>query len=170
MIEPCTSEFFEQTKTFTIRNVTPEAMSGIVIPKETERLVIVGDYLDELNIPDGIITCICPSLGLRRLIVPDSVEFLYCNRNNIRELELSERMYAADVSYNPMYDLHIRGDTPELGKIKMTGLKLKSFHAKVKPECEIDMEENPHLTSLSKEVQYAAFTFPYREPEFTYRE
>lgn len=62
--------------------------------------------------------------------------------NNLRDLELSERMYAADVS--------IRGDNPELGKIKMTGLKIKNFHAKVKPECEIDMEENPQLTSLSR--------------------
>lgn len=170
MIEPCATEYFDFSKTFTIRNVTPEAMVDIVIPNETERLVIVGDYLDELVIPDGIVTCICPSLGLRRLVVPDSVEFLYCNRNNIRELELPERMYAADVSYNPMYDLHIRGENPELGKIKMTGLKIKKFHAKVKPECEIDMEDNPHLTSLSREVQYAAFTFPYREPEYKYRE
>lgn len=168
MCEPCVTEFSEVSNTFYIKNVTSDDMKNIVIPKATERLVIKGDFLDELVIPQGVITCICPGLGLRRLVVPEGVEFLYCNRNNIRDLELPESMYIADVSYNPMYNLCVRGDNPELGRIRMTNLKIKRFMAKVKEHCEIHMADNPNLIELSMEVQRAAWSNPFEDDEFTF--
>lgn len=168
MYEPCTTEFSEVSNTFYIKNVTPEDMKNIVIPEATERLVIKGDFLDELIIPQGVVTCVCPGLGIRKLVVPDGVEFLYCNRNNIRELELPESMYITDVSYNPMYFLRIRGEHPELGRIRMTNLKIKSFMAKVKDSCEIHMADNPNLIELSPEVQRAAWSNPFEDDEFTF--
>jgi hypothetical protein len=67
-----------------------------------------------------------------------------------------------------MYFLHIRGDHPELGRIRMTNLKVKSFMAKVKEGCEIHMSNNPNLIELSSEVQHAAWSNPFEDDEFTF--
>lgn len=165
-----TTKYYQNSRVFHIDGVTPETWDAAScdIPKTTRRLVVSGDYLDELIIPEGIASCVCHSLGLRRLIVPDGVEYLWCNNNTLRALELPQSMYICDVSYNPLRSLTFRGGDVGLvlGRIQMNNVKLTSFHAKVKNNCEIDMDNNPQLVSLSPEVEYAAFTYPYEGETF----
>lgn len=166
----CVTKFYEHSQTFHVDHVTPESWANIDIPQNTKRLVISGDFLDELVIPNGVVSCICHGMGLRKLTVPDTVEYLFCNRNQLRSLELPHAMYMCDISHNPLYHLRFRKDENDtelcLGRIQMNHVKMSSFDAKVKENCEIDMSDNPQLVAYSPEVEYAAFTYPYRGREY----
>lgn len=165
------TKFYPNSRVFHVNCVTPETWADVQVPTNTRRLVISGDYLDELIIPDGVESCDCVGLGLRRLVVPDSVEYLHCNRNNLRSLELPHGLYACDISNNPLYDLRFRSasgedDTLRLGIIRLNRVKMTCFNAKVKENCEIDLDGNPQLVSFSPEVEYAMYTYPYKTSEY----
>lgn len=165
----CTTNFFVESCVFHVDHVTTDTWAAVEVPKNTRRLVISGDYLDELVIPNGVESCVCCGLGLRKLVVPDSVAFLYCNRNNLRSLELPHGLYICDISDNPLYHLTFRNENNqelELGRIQMKRVRLTRFDAKVKENCEIDMDENPQLVSYSREVEYAVFMYPYKGKPF----
>lgn len=161
------ARFFEVSGVFHVDHVTTETWPEVHVPEGTQRLVVAGDYLDELVIPEGVVSCICCGLGLRRLVVPDSLEMLFCNRNQLRSLELPHTLYMCDISHNPLYHLRFRGDGPlELGRIQMHQVRLTTFDAKVKENCEIDMEGNPQLVNLSREVERAAYMYPFHDEEY----
>lgn len=163
-------KYYELSRTLHVDGVTPETWHQVRVPADTRRMVISGDYLDELVIPEGVKSVVCHGLGLRKLTVPASVEYLFCNRNCLRNLEVPHTIYMLDISYNPLYALTFRGCARDeelvLGRIQMNKVKMTSFTAKVKDVCEIDLSDNPQLVDISPEVERSISLYPYRGEEY----
>lgn len=85
----------------------------------------------------------------------------------MQQLELPYGMYMCDISNNPLYQLRFRGEGElPLGRIQMNKTKLRTFDAKVKEGCEIDLADNPYLVNLSSEVEREIYAFTYKGTEF----
>lgn len=156
-------DYNEEIEYIFIHNATTEEFADFTFPPNVKSIIIDGDYLDTLIVPQGINAVTVVSLGLRKLIVPDGVEFLYCNYNNLRELELPSTICVADLGNNPLYQLTFRGDPMEMYRLELRNTRLRTLLFKVNPECCIDVHGTALMTGgyMTKEVRNAIHRNPY---------
>lgn len=78
--------------------------------KKIDYLIINGDYIDTLIIPDGVKYVSVDNLGLKYLYVPDSVETLYANNNFLSSIELPENICKVCLNNNLLTKITSRGN------------------------------------------------------------
>ena len=150
------STYDPETHSLKLANVTPDTMASVEWPAGLETLIVAGDYLDTLVIPEGVDFVSCESLGLRNIVVPDSLLSLYCARNCLRSLELPSGLERLDASHNCLYDLSFRPPGPvALFCLDLEDVKLPSLDLKVNPDCSIVLGRVKHNMTLSAEVKFA---------------
>jgi hypothetical protein len=100
----------KDTLSIEFRNITQEMFDQCTFPKTLKQLVIINGDMDTIDLMEGIEYASCANLGLKKIIVPDSITYLYCEDNHLLELELPIDCIKVDASNNRIKCLTIRGD------------------------------------------------------------
>jgi hypothetical protein len=105
-------------------------IDNMVWPDTMKTLMIHGDYVDHIVVPEGVDTFACRK-ALMTCKLPDSIEFLYLENNRIKEIELPQDIIIADVSDNYLESITFRGGRPQKLKelyVQNNRLKTLEFH------------------------------------------
>lgn len=114
-------------------------------------LSINGDYLEELIIPEGVTCAIIANLSLRKLHVPDSMKFLYCQNNCLKELELPENICNVDACNNYIEKVTFRNPAKELTYLNLKNNRITEFDFTIPESLNyLNIENNPHINISPK--------------------
>jgi len=75
---------------------------------------IHGEEVDEVIIPEGVKIFSCCNMGIKRLIVSDSVEYLYADRNRLKYIDLPENIQIVSLRHNFLTHITFRSDPKKL--------------------------------------------------------
>lgn len=118
----------------------PEMLKFMQSIDNLKGLVVIGDYLDSLDIPDGIESVVCSRLGLKRIHVPDSVKWLYCNDNFLEELEVPRNIKYLIAGDNLLHTLKFRGGPScDLELLEINNNRFSRFDFDLPDSCEVVM-------------------------------
>lgn len=107
-----------------IDNVNEEDMRAFSFHPGVKELVICGDFLDHLVVPDGVEWVYACNLALKTIHVPDSVVFLACDGNCLRALELPAGIEDVDAHDNCLRMLAFRGPPTRLESLNLRDNRL----------------------------------------------
>jgi Leucine-rich repeat (LRR) protein len=149
-------EYLPSINELILRYVTPEVLRNYIYPPDLEILTIVGDYLDEFRIPEGVKRANLENLALKKVYVPDSIEVLYVDNNKLKSLEVPQTIVDLEAQNNILQDLVFRGGEPrKLSKLIVSNNRLQKLDFPVtKKLMAVDIEGNDDLeTGCSEELK-----------------
>jgi len=146
---------YPDTSTIYVSNVTDEDVGRIPtsLPPNITDLVIHDDHIDKYVIPQGITTATVGYLGLKELYVPDGVEYLYCQHNFLRALDL------------PASIVHVVANDNLLPKITFRGFPNNLYWIDVRNNriCYLDIPVSPSLHFLNATFNPCLQEFRYED-------
>lgn len=104
--------FDDENMCMYIHEATQADIDCMIWPSIMKSLIIYGDYVDHIVVPDGVDTFACKK-SLMTCTLPDSIEFLYLENNRLKEVELPQHVIIADLSDNYLEKIVFRGGQPE---------------------------------------------------------
>lgn len=81
-------------------------------PTDMRELKIIGEYLDHIDIPDGVEIFTGGHLGLKSVCIPDSMRTIYLHDNFLHELELPRGIEYVTAYENYITLVSFRGGDP----------------------------------------------------------
>jgi len=140
-------KFSNTYRCITANYIKPENLDKLDLEnRNINDLAINGDYLEELIIPNGVTCAIVADLSLRKLYVPDSMEFLYCQNNCLKELELPENIYNVDASNNYIEKVTFRNSAKQLKYLNLKNNRIADFDFTIPESLNyLNIENNPHI-------------------------
>lgn len=109
----------EENKLLTINCAQQSHIDSITWPSGMRELHIFGDYIDHLEVPEGVEIVICCRLGLKTITLPDSLEFLYCNDNFLKTVELPEKIMLVELEGNYLESVSFRKPPTDLMRLHL---------------------------------------------------
>jgi hypothetical protein len=126
-----------------IENATDEDLHTFEYHPNTTELVVIGDWVDHLTIPDGVAMAYVGGLALKTLYVPDSVTFLRCPKNCLRTLELPAGIETVHAYKNKLRTITFRAPPTALGSLDIHDNRMAGLEFAVPPTLEhIDIHES----------------------------
>lgn len=157
---PMIVEYKNELKQLKILHATPQEMSGFVWPDDVSYVIISGDFLDELIIPEGVTELYCFNLGLKKLHLPSTAEYVYASNNCLLELDVPPKISFLDVSYNPLYNLRFLDNTvPELLRLKVRDTYISSLRIRISKKAYLNACGCRYLVNFCPETSYAYRSF-----------
>jgi Leucine-rich repeat (LRR) protein len=87
----------------------------ILIPNTCTNLTILSSQINDLVIPDGVIDFNCSDVGnITSIRLPDSLEYLNCRTNPIKNLRLPKNIACVDCSYCKLQNIEAVEDLTNL--------------------------------------------------------
>lgn len=124
-----------------IDNASDEALRDFVYRPDVKELVINGDYVDHLVLPDGVEWVYVEDLALKSLVVPDSVIYLHCPENRLRTLELPAGIENVTANKNKLRSLTFRGPPTCLSSLDIRDNRFAGLEFDVPPTLtDVDLE------------------------------
>ena len=111
-----------------------------------ETILINGDDVRTLRIPDGVKFVYCSKIGLRSIYLPDSVLLLVCNDNYLSHLDLPGNIDVVEANNNFITGITFRDTPTNLSILELKKNRLLSLDFPVPTcMCKILIDENPLL-------------------------
>ena len=114
-------------------------------PTSLTDLFIQGDYIKRFEIPEGVTTCGISAVGLRELILPDSLESLYVDDNFLTTLEIGPNMELLSAQNNKLVSIEFRSIPLRLHTLLLKNNRLNNIVGlkQITTLERIDLEQNP---------------------------
>lgn len=110
----------ENIQQLTLRCAKQADIDNVKWPEGMTELYIAGDYIDHLEIPEGVEIVNCSRLGLKSIKLPDSLNFLYCNDNFLKHVELPRNIEIVELSGNYLENISFREPPSCIGIMDLT--------------------------------------------------
>lgn len=135
--------------------------------KDATVLYLFGDYFHTFQIPYGITNATIVSKALRKLYVPDSIEYLNVCDNCLTELELPGNIEMLRASNCYLMQIKFRSPPTKLGSLIINRNRLASLDFEAPPSLEyIDVRKNNgtiHMHSSILKIHNAMLPDEYEE-------
>ena len=138
---------------FTTQKELDETLA-LFIGFDIETVFLHGDFADHFQVPEGVVYVGCSFMGLKSIYLPDSVEFLYADRNHFRSIELPAGLVKASLRDNILSEIKFREPPTQLIELDLFGNRLLALDFPV-PESftEINVDKNFYLKHISDDIQ-----------------
>ena len=105
-----------EDNTLTMKHVTQNIIDAYDFYQHQglEVLSIFGGYIQRLSVPDGVEYVYCCKCGLREIQLPDSAKLLVCDDNYLDYLELPASIEVVEANNNCIRKVTFRGDPVNL--------------------------------------------------------
>lgn len=113
-------EYDEEDQSAYINYATQKDIDNTIFPKNMLYLKIMGDHIDHIVVPDGVLHFTCGRVGLKTLHLPDSIEFFYVSNNLLKTIEIPQNAENAELQENYLESITFRGVDP----VKLAILRL----------------------------------------------
>ena len=120
-------EFEEESGSLTLYYAKQSDIDSLVFPPNTKELMILGDYIDKLIIPDGVTYVSADRIGLKEIYVPDSVKYLYLSDNFLTQLELPSGIEKVEANLNYLEHVRFRGQPDQLFSLELEDNRLEDI-------------------------------------------
>lgn len=114
----------------TLTNVTQSNFYQLTFPKSLTHLILYGT-MNNLIIPDGITDIECSNLGLEKIYISDSVEYLQCSDNNLNTIELPKNILCASIDNNKITKITCREPLTRLFSLIICNNLITDFDIKL---------------------------------------
>jgi hypothetical protein len=136
-------EHYEDGLKLVIENATDDYLRAFEYHPDTTELVVSGDWVDHLTLPDGIAMAYVEGLALKTLDVPESVTFLHCPKNCLRTLELPAGIQTVHAYKNKLRSITFRAPPTALACLDIRQNRMAGLEFAVPPTLEyIDVHES----------------------------
>ena len=118
--------FTFQNGNMNIYEATQKDIDTINWPHDMKTLMIFGDYVDHIVVPDGVDTFACKK-SLLTCKLPDTIEFLYLDNNRLKDIELPQNIIIADISNNYLERITFREQPKKIKELYLQDNRLKKL-------------------------------------------
>lgn len=109
-----------------------------------EYLTILGDYIDNLIIPNGVKWVCIEKLGLKTISIPDSVQYLYIDNNFLKSLELPIYIEKVVANNNYLENIISKGKLTKLYCLELEDNRLNNLNIEIPETIEVlKIKKNP---------------------------
>jgi hypothetical protein len=148
------ADYDEEFGSLSIHFATQADMDAYVWPQGVKTVMLNGDQVNHLHVPDGVESVFCAAQGLCTLRVPDSCIVLGANDNRLTELELPAGIEWVAAQNNHLGELRFRGGPPTaLCRINLENNRLRRLDFVPPPTLhEIKLQGNGAFDYIAPEV------------------
>jgi len=121
--------YYPETETLHLCHITQDIFDSFNFSNfKIESLLITGDYLDYLVVPDGIKNVYCGSLGLRKISLPDSVKHLNCENNCLLNIILPDNIKYVNLNQNCLKDISFKNEPNKINVLILSKNYLETLN------------------------------------------
>jgi hypothetical protein len=102
-------DFCEESGTLVLQCATQADIDAYMWPKGALNVILAGDQVNHLVLPEGVETVYCNNQGLCSLTLPDSCIIVRAENNRLTELELPAGVQWVTAQNNKIVELRFRG-------------------------------------------------------------
>lgn len=125
---------------------------------QIDEIIIQGDEIDTLNIPEGVTRVICCGVALRHVNLPDSVEVAFLDDNKLREVVLPGKIKRVSLKNNLISFLSFREPTNSPSQLEALNLfdnRLQKLIFKPPPTLyKMNIYKNEFLHTIDEDLRH----------------
>lgn len=124
-------KYDEERRSMFIKHATPESITVFLheFPdwKNVYELVINGDYIPYITIPDGIESFSCPDCSLRQVYIPNTIKHLNLEKNKLAHIDLPPDIETVNLRKNLIQTINFRAPPKCLHYLELDYNRLKQL-------------------------------------------
>lgn len=110
--DTCIFKYVPNIDTVLIQNASQADIDAYEWPVGLQEIILYGDNVYELHVPDGVESVTCANVPLNKLTLPDSVTRVYCDYCCLGTLELPAGVIKVVANNNWLTSVTFRGGKP----------------------------------------------------------
>lgn len=123
----CNINYASDLNTVFIQHASQADIDAYEWPANLEEIILYGDNVYELRVPDGVETVTCSGVPLHTLHLPDSVTLLYCENCCLKTLELPAGIIKVITSHNWLKSVTFRDKPYQLQELLLKDNRLSTL-------------------------------------------
>lgn len=125
--DTCEISYEVDIKTLFVYHATQSDMDAYEWPNDVKEIIIYGDEIYNLCVPDGVETVTCGHIPLKSLYLPDSVTRVYCDNCCLKNLDLPAGIKKVMANQNWLKRVTFRGQPYQLEELHLRENRLISI-------------------------------------------